>query len=505
MLNRVIPFLAVSLLLMVNSGLWAANGADPAPVSEATQECLDCHATLHPGIVADWQASRHARQTVAEAMAVEGLGRKVSAEKVAEPLLAVAVGCAECHTLRSDAHPDSFEHNGYEVHMVVSPADCATCHTQEADQYNQNLMSHAVGNLADNPVYQKLVTSIIGKPEYKDGRLQRTAPDAATKAEACFYCHGTTLKVAGETVRDSEDFGEMSFPIIEGWPNQGVGRINPDGSKGACSACHTRHEFSMAVARKPYTCQECHVGPDVPAYKVYAASKHGNLFASHQSKWNFETTPWTVGKDFTAPTCASCHLSLVVNTEGTVLAERSHSMKNRLPWRLYGLIYAHPHPIEADTTLLKNADGQTLPTTLAGKPADKGLIDKETQVAYRKNMQAVCLGCHSTGWVEGHWARLEATIAETNQATRLTTEIMQKIWSEKLADAENPFDETVEGMWVDSWLLYSNTIRFASAMAGGGDYGVFAGGRYPLSRVPGEMLEWREVHLKLATEGAKVK
>ncbi len=45
------------------------------------------------------------------------------------------------------------------------------------------------------------------------------------------------------------DAGELEFPIIKGWPNQGVGRVNPDGSLGACSACHTRHLFSAEEAK----------------------------------------------------------------------------------------------------------------------------------------------------------------------------------------------------------------------------------------------------------------
>ncbi len=28
-----------------------------------------------------------------------------------------------------------------------------------------------------------------------------------------------------------------------------IGRINPDGSRGSCSACHTRHSFSIAQER----------------------------------------------------------------------------------------------------------------------------------------------------------------------------------------------------------------------------------------------------------------
>ena len=114
--------------------------------------------------------------------------------------------------------------------------------------------------------------------------MASAAANAATKAETCYYCHGTKLKVIGTETRDTEAAGELDFPIIEGWPNQGVGRINLDGSLGACSACHTRHAFSIEMARKPYTCKECHVGPDVPAFKVYAASKHGNIFATRHSK-----------------------------------------------------------------------------------------------------------------------------------------------------------------------------------------------------------------------------
>jgi hydroxylamine dehydrogenase len=61
---------------------WAAGiafGAD-APVSDATQECLDCHAIYHPGIVADWQKSRHARVTPKAAMMVEKIQRRMSSK-----------------------------------------------------------------------------------------------------------------------------------------------------------------------------------------------------------------------------------------------------------------------------------------------------------------------------------------------------------------------------------------------------------------------------------------
>ena len=102
-------------------------------VSEATQACIECHRVVHPGIVESWQRSRHSRMTPAAAMAVKGLGLKVSSPSVPEELQGAAVGCAECHTLRPKEHADTFEHNGYDIHIVVSPGDCRTCHAQEAE------------------------------------------------------------------------------------------------------------------------------------------------------------------------------------------------------------------------------------------------------------------------------------------------------------------------------------------------------------------------------------
>lgn len=503
----------IACLVVVCFCMWVPNIAMAAdvPVSDATSGCIECHSTVHPGIVESWQKSRHAQVTSQTAMAVKGLARKVSSKQVPENLLTVAVGCAECHTQRSKAHADTFEHNGHDVHVVVSPQDCATCHAQEANQYSKNIMAHAFNNLAANPVYQLLQNSILGTTEPADEKkvsITIKPPNDATKAEACYYCHGTKLSVKGYETRDTEVAGELEFPIIEGWPNQGVGRINLDGTRGSCSACHTRHTFSMEMARKPHTCKECHTGPDVPAFKVYSASKHGNIFSSMGASWNFDAVPWTVGKDFTAPTCATCHVSLLINTDGEVVAERTHQMNSRIPWRIFGLIYAHPHPKEPDTTKIRNKDGQPLPTSFDGEFASKYLVtDKEMNVR-KENMQAVCLSCHATTWVNGQWDRFENTIRETNAKTLSTTKIMDEIWRLNLADFKwndkgpegNPFDEAIERKWSNTWLIYGNHIRFASAMGCGGDYGVFAQGRYDLSKTFMEMSDWLKSRKQMYTE-----
>ncbi len=472
----------VGFMVLICAG--SALGSE-IPISEATQECLDCHATYHPGIVAGWQKSRHAAITPKTAMAVKGLGLKVSAKQIPQPLLDTAVGCAECHTLRADAHADTFEHNGYEIHVAVSPDDCATCHAVEREQFANNIMAMAHKNLAANTLYQDLQRTILGATSVKKGRVHFAPANNLTRADACFYCHGTKLELAGTETRDT-DAGELTFPIIKGWPNQGVGRVNLDGSRGACSACHTRHQFSIEMARKPYTCKECHVGPDVPAFKVYSASKHGNIFAALNTQWNFSNVPWTAGADFTAPTCATCHISLVVNSEGDVINQRTHQMSDRLGWRIFGLIYAHPQPKSPDTTVIRNKTGLPLPTCLGGTPAQAFLISPEEIKNRRRTMQQTCLTCHGTSWVQGYFKRLDNTIAASNATVHTATQLIQTMWKKGYAqgpsDGGSLFDEYIERRWSDAWLLYANNVRFVAAMAGGGDYGVFEDGRYHLTK-----------------------
>ena len=454
-------------------------------ISEDTESCLGCHESVTPGIVADWKNSMHFRVSPAEGLAKKPLERRISAVEVGGELAAYAVGCAECHTMNAEAHPGSFEHNGYTVHTVVSPADCATCHPVEVDEYKENLMSQAYGNLMGNPFYLKMVDSVNGLHEYREGVVKYHASDEANNADSCLSCHGTRVRITGSETRETV-MGEMEFPTLSNWPNIGVGRLNPDGSIGSCSPCHARHQFSIEVARKPYTCAQCHKGPDVPAYKVYAVSVHGNIQKSIDKNWHYDAVPWTVGTDFTAPTCATCHISLVVDEEGEVLAERSHRMNDRLPWRIFGLPYAHPHPISADTATIINRAGLHLPTELSGEPVDEFLIDAEEMATRQERMTRVCLGCHGRQWVSGHFERLNTSIASTNHLTLQATRMMTEAWQAGLASDENPFDEAIEFKWVEQWLFFGNSTRFASAM-GGTDYGVFDNGRWWLQKNLQEM------------------
>lgn len=461
------------------------------PLSEATESCLFCHENLNPGLVADWRRSRHARTTVQQALQRPELQRRVSATAVPPELANVAVGCAECHTLHADAHPDTVVHGEHRMHVVVTPRDCAVCHPVENDEFQQNLMAHAHDNLVKNELYQDLQRQTTGGKQWNGTELTTGTPHLQTDADGCLACHGTKVEVLRKEKR-ATGLGEMEFAVLSGWPNQGVGRVNPDQTTGACSACHTRHEFSIEMARKPHTCGQCHKGPDVPAYQVYLASKHGNLFETHGGKWDFDAVPWVPGRDFTAPTCATCHVSLLATADGTVIQKRTHRMNDRLFTRLFGLPYAHPHPRAPTTHTIRNQAGLPLPTELSGEPVAAALIDATEQAVRRTAMQAVCHACHSRSYVAGHFERLDHTIEETNALTRTATQMLQTAWAKGLAKGldqrDSLFNEPIELLWVEQWLFHANSVRFAAAMMGA-DHGVFAGGRWQLTKGLREMEE----------------
>jgi hypothetical protein len=182
-------------------------------------------------------------------------------------------------------------------------------------------------------------------------------------AAGCARCHGADLRAAGAG------------------PNPGVGRVNPDGSRGSCAACHGRHRFSLAAARRPGACGRCHVGPDHPQQRIYAESKHGAIHASAGQGWNWDEPglAWTAGVDYRTPTCAACHISPAGSAPG------SHDVGARLAWEL-------------------QAPGALRPEDFAAWPASTG------HARARRRMTAVCRQCHSPSWAAAHFRRLDASV-----------------------------------------------------------------------------------------------
>ena len=476
--------LALSVLCVVWLAAPGLAQAEPG-LSSDSETCVSCHEVANPGLVADWRSSRHARRSVSQGLAEQPLARRVSVAEVPEGLADHVVGCLECHGQHPDRHADTFEHYGYQVHTVVTPQDCAVCHPQEEEQYGRSKKAHARGNLLQNPVYHGLVQASTRLQSFADGTLTPGESPIEAQSETCLACHGTEIKVVGTRSIETE-LGEIEVPVLSGWPNQGVGRLNPDGSLGSCSACHARHSFDIKVARSPETCSECHLEPDVPAWEVYRESKHGNLFMAHRGQQNLDAVPWQPGVDFTSPTCATCHNSLLVNAEGTVLAERNHDFGARLWVRIFGLPYSHPQPATGETYTLRNKAGLPLPVDLDGTPAATGLIDAAEQAKRQQSMERVCSGCHSSSWIGGHFANFDKTVVNSDRMVKASTDLMQHAWQAGLADPADMFDEPLEQTWTESWLFHATTLRYAAAMCGP-DYAAFKSGWWKLQRDLAEM------------------
>ncbi|MGA1864763.1 MAG: multiheme c-type cytochrome, partial [bacterium] len=364
-----------------------------------------------------------------------------------------------------------------------------TCHPVEVKEYLPSKKGFAYSNLKENPVYHALVKTIISVKKTQDGRVVPQEASAFTEMDTCFGCHGTDVKVNG-LKKVSAGPLTITVPDLINWPNQGVGRLNPDGSQGSCSSCHPRHSFSIDIARKPYTCAQCHLEPDVPAWNVYKESKHANIYSSKKEYWDFNNVPWVLGSDFKAPTCATCHNSLIISPNGKEITSRTHDFGGRLWVRIFGLVYSHPQPKSGDTSIIKNKDGLSLPTDFTGKPAVDFLIDENEQRSRKAEMMKVCSTCHSTNWTENHFAKLDSTIKETDQMVLNATLLLTMAWEKNLAGNDNPFDETIEHYWIAQWLFYANSVRYASAMTGAPDYAAFKNGWWEMTKNLKIMEDW---------------
>ncbi len=248
--------LIILAVMMLTSMAVAEQGyrSVPSTLTEESAACLECHETIIPAMVKEWRYSRH---------------------------YGANVGCYECHSA-DPKDVDAFEHNGFTIATIVSPKDCSKCHETEYLEFQKSHHADA-GNILGS------LDNVLG--EVVEG------PMAAVNG--CKQCHGSIVEV--------NDDGSLT---PETWPNTGIGRINPDGSKGACSACHSRHSFDAALARQPENCGKCHLGPDHPQKEIYEESKHGIAYYGNIDRMNLESSSWVVGIDYSAaPTCATCHMS----------------------------------------------------------------------------------------------------------------------------------------------------------------------------------------------------
>ncbi|MBC7356188.1 MAG: cytochrome c3 family protein [Desulfomicrobiaceae bacterium] len=365
-------------------------------MSEEAKACLNCHKEENPGLFADWAMSRHASANIS---------------------------CLDCH--RADpTDPDvNQEHfKQYErsdtkwgrpeykvpIATAVTPKDCSRCHPDEVQQYSRS--KHAKTNI------------IVWKI---DPWMKLGMNNDIERQSGCLTCHGTVLKVDAKGRLDSAT-----------WPNVGVGRVNLDGSLGSCTSCHTRHRFSVAEARRPQACGQCHLGPDHPQIEIYTESKHGAIYDSFGESYNWDAAPgtWTPGVDYRGPTCASCHMS----GAGPVMT--THDVTERLSWELQAPLTVRPQ------------DFAPLPAKTEWK-------------AEREKMQAICMQCHTKSWVEDHYTKLDAVVQNYNDVYfKPAKAMLDQLYEKGLISKDKFFDEEPEIEFYELWHHEGRRARMGSAM-----------------------------------------
>ena len=343
-----------------------------AGTSKASQACIACHSRgVAPVVVQQWAHSKHASN---------------------------GIGCYECHQA-AKTDKDAFQHNGYTISVLVTPKDCGQCHPDETSQFEHS--HHAQAGEILGSLDNVLGEDVEGPPAAVSG---------------CVKCHGSRVKVLKDGKLDPRT-----------WPNEGIGRINPDGSRGSCSVCHSRHTFAASIARQPESCGYCHLGPDHPQKEIYAESKHGVTYRTQIGHMNLESDSWVLGRDYdAAPTCATCHMGAT-----PTLAE-THDVSARLSWNLKPAIS------------IRRADWQ----------------------AKRNQMKKVCFNCHGRDWVNNFYDQYDDVVdLYDTKFAEPAKAIMDKLRAAgKLTPT--PFDEKIEWTYFELWHHEGRRARMGAAMMG---------------------------------------
>ena len=384
------------------------SGAE-AEIGESS--CLDCHERESPGIVSQWRVSKHGE---------------------------LDITCTYCHQAEiSDL--DAFEHHGSTIAIIVSPKDCAGCHES---QYNEQKGSHhaKAGQILGS--LDNLLGEVVGG---------QPAVDAG-----CRQCHGSVVSV--------DDSGR---PTNDTWPNTGMGRINPDGSTGSCSACHTRHEFSKAQARQPEACGKCHLGPDHPQIEVWNESKHGVLYHANREKLNLDSDPWRAGREyFSGPTCSSCHMSAAGDQQST------HDVGARISWTLRPPVSVKLNMVIYEEDYKEDIPGENPQLPEIGSMHETRNGEKKKVEAVltwndrRNNMQQVCRQCHGAQFIEGAYDQFDQVVLLYNDKfARPARDIIEELRKAGKISAVD-FDDPIEWTWWELWHHEGRRARHGASMQG---------------------------------------
>ncbi len=408
------------------------------PKGVSNQQCLMCHKTMDPGIVSDWEHSKHAK---------------------------AGVGCVQCHVVPKD-YPTAFKNHPYQgpnwtVQIAVSSVTCAKCHAKEVIEYLNSgharggaqwlaingskhgfLMSKLAYNYESlkgkNPSLNGFSATKMDKGIRHDSKFYRANqanPRLANLnvANTCIQCHGTTIKLDKNGVPDPTT-----------WPNDGIASLYPDGGVGNCLACHSRHKFSAAEARQPAACSNCHLGPDHPDKEIFESSVHGHIFDTNHEDYNFNTGAQIPGKTLRGPTCFTCHMSGINGLKAT------HNVSLRLKWNLWApKSFLRTGGHETAGWAFWKGGGKIIggKTVIRGNPKTGNPAGPE---AARAAMKKVCMTCHEVTFVNNYFQRVDAAVKVYNEYRAYANKMMKDLKERGLIRSDvwsDPFFKLYYYLW----------------------------------------------------------
>ncbi len=375
--------LVVGAFLIARARPISETNQPSADLVKATGKCAECHARMHYSVVHEYEMSVHATKDV---------------------------NCLACH--QPAQGQEKQEHHGFEIAMRLTAANCKSCHPQVYDQFLRS--RHAApswsavygekGLTAEQVAFaEKLHPGYAKRPPNPIGMLE----GPAAQRSGCASCHS-------------------------------IGKPNADGSIGTCTACHTRHTSSVAVARLPSTCGQCHMGPDHSQIEIYNESKHGVLFQSQHNLLKLHTRPDKLTtKEMFVPTCTTCHMSGINGLKVT------HDTSERLSY------------------------------SLAAPISEKRPNYPQAQIA----MKEVCNQCHTKPLVDRVYEQAERVVEVTNEKVKKGKAVIDKLRVEGILSAK-PFASPIDFKYFDLWHYYGRTAKHGAFM-GGADF-IQWHGNYPM-------------------------
>ncbi|HHT9140656.1 MAG TPA: multiheme c-type cytochrome [Candidatus Tripitaka californicus] len=349
------------------------------------KDCEECHSKLNPLLVKSWSESAHGSSKKLNSHQKRELkeiqtrlGRKVP-----------QVGCIDCH-----GRPGAEKLNHGTELVMPMPETCGVCHPKEVEEFSSEAK--------------------YGIPDWPEGR----------ESHARSYDANLGTDVWAATDKNIVQGCDMCHNI-----------------QHKCDSCHTRHAFKAAEARRPEACATCHNGPDHPDIEDYLHSKHGTIYTTEGSKWDWEEP--LKEAQYPAPTCASCHMYY--------RGKFSHNMVRKA---IMG---------EGDVLFYNNIFKNVLPSKYISENPE--LMDR--RIAWIET----CSQCHSTRFSREYLTSMDMASDQVFAYVKESYELIKALYEEKAlfpmpADrpkapppVEEKWPDTLGGFYGEFWAKEGNPSR----------------------------------------------